>query len=533
MKKNNKNQEKPKVPPTGIKSRIKKVGNGIKKRKKWAIITTIFVGIIAIIALITKPKPPEMALFEARKTDLAQEISLTGKVKAAESVILSFERAGRVSFVLKNAGDKVYAGNLIASLDNSSLEADLMQAEASVRSAEAELANILSGTRPEEINVQEARVLSARQSFEIAEKELSDKLDDNYGKADELVRNKIDRFFSAPKSVSPQLVFNVNDYFLENEIESNKKELEDKLSAWVSAGDISAKASAAVSAFDALRIICDNLLIAFGGDITSIYSQSTIDGWETDTISVRSSASTAGSTITTAKEKYLSALNNLAIEEEQLNLKKSGPTAYQIESYSAKVESAKAAVDSIKAGIRKGMIISPISGVIGSTDITAGEIISAGVPAATVISDKKFQIKANIPEVDIAKIKAGNRANLTLDAYGNDVVFEAEVISIDPGETIIEGITTYETTLEFIEDDERIKSGMTANIDVLGGERTDVLAVPQRAVITENGRKFLNILKEGNVVKVEVKVGFKASDGYIEITEGLNEGDQVITSTSL
>lgn len=489
---------------------------------------------VSLIVFFSIPKSPELDLMEVKKTNLLHEISLTGKVKAAESVSLGFERIGRISFVSKSAGDKIFAGEIIASLDNSDLEAELVKAEAAIKSAESDLLETMSGARPEEVNVQKAKVESARQSLDAATRDLADKLGDYYGKTDELIRNKIDRFFYDPKGTYSRLNFNMKNYALANLIETRKKDIERKMLSWKSSsGGVLAEASAAIEALDAIRSLSDSLLIAFGeGIISAVNSQSTMTGWETDTASVRSSASTAASSIVSSKEKYVSFANSLAVEEEQLSFLVSGATSYQIQSSSAKVESARASAKSLKAQIRKGMIISPIKGTIGKMDLKKGEIISAGSAAATVISDKKFQMDVYIPEVDISKVLVGYPANVTLDAYGGDLTFKASVIDIDPGETIIEGITTYKAVLEFISDDNRIRSGMTANIDIIGDGRHDVLAVPQRAVITDDGRKYLNVLKGKNVAKVEVRLGFRGSNGYVEIMEGLNEGDRVVMASS-
>jgi RND family efflux transporter MFP subunit len=488
---------------------------GMAKKKKMVLIAGIIIAVAVLGVILLKPKEPELNLYEAKKTDLAQEVSLTGKVKAAESVSLSFERAGRISSFYAVSGKRIYAGEILASLNNSGLEADLAKAE-------AELGNVLSGARPEEINVQKAVVENSKLIFEVAENDLLDKLADNKGKVGETIANKMDRFFSSPKT-APNLNFGISDYALESRIESEKAALESKMSAWNLAVGASDGAYAAMEALTAIRSLSDSLLLAFGENIVTGYSQSTVDGWETDTISVRSFASTAASAITVAREKYVSGGNSLAVAEKDLALMLSGATSFQI-------ESARAAVDSVKAEISKGIIRSPISGMIGKTDAVKGETVSAGAPVITVISDKRFQIEAYVPEADIAKIKTGNPAKVTLDAYGSDTVFQASVVSIDPGETIVEGVTSYKAIIEFDEDDERVKSGMTANADVMGGVKEGVVAVPQRAVITDDGRKFLNVLKEGNITRVEVKTGFRGSDGYVEIIEGLSEGEKVVVS---
>ncbi len=110
-------------------------------------------------------------------------------------------------------------------------------------------------------------------------------------------------------------------------------------------------------------------------------------------------------------------------------------------------------------------------------------------------------------------------------------MFSGKVIKIDPAETVIEGVATYKTTVQFTQEDPRIKSGMTADIDILTAEKENVIAVPARAVINKNGQKIVRILvgAENTIKEVEVQTGIRGSDGNIEIIRGINQGDRVIT----
>jgi multidrug efflux pump subunit AcrA (membrane-fusion protein) len=99
---------------------------------------------------------------------------------------------------------------------------------------------------------------------------------------------------------------------------------------------------------------------------------------------------------------------------------------------------------------------------------------------------------------------------------------------MNPAESLVEGVATYKTTLYFNNSDERIKSGMTADVTIKGDRRDNVFAVPQRAVITRGDSKFVQVLQGENVAEKQVKTGLRGSDGNIEITDGLSEGDQVI-----
>ena len=149
----------------------------------------------------------------------------------------------------------------------------------------------------------------------------------------------------------------------------------------------------------------------------------------------------------------------------------------------------------------------------------------------SLISDTSFEIESKVPESDIAKISLGDKAKITLDAYGSDVIFEGRVTAIDPAETVVDNVPTYKVTLHFMKDDSRIKSGMTANIDIATGQKTDVLVVPQRAVITKDAKKFITLSNADKTTReVLVATGLRGSDGTVEIVEGVKEGDVIVVT---
>ena len=73
---------------------------------------------------------------------------------------------------------------------------------------------------------------------------------------------------------------------------------------------------------------------------------------------------------------------------------------------------------------------------------------------------------------------------------------------------------------------------MTANVTVKTKEKQNVLVIPQRAVTSKDGKKYVSIVGAGNnVVEKEIQTGLKGSNGMIEIISGLSEGDRVINYT--
>ncbi len=264
--------------------------------------------------------------------------------------------------------------------------------------------------------------------------------------------------------------------------------------------------------------------------------------------------------ISTAETQVETAENALKAAQDQLKLVQAGYTAEQIRAQEATLNQAKASlasqramvsqayasVQQAQAQIAKTILYAPISGLITKMEAKVGEIVFPSSPYSdsrtvfvSIISDDNYEIEANVSEVDIAKIKIGDMSRVTLDAYGDEVIFPAKVVSVDPAETVVEGIPTYKVTLLFTEESEEIKSGMTANLDILTDKEDDVIAIPQRAIIEKNNKKIVRIIKEGSDMKdgiedeieeVEVVTGLKGSDGRVEITEGLEEGDIVVIS---
>jgi HlyD family secretion protein len=157
--------------------------------------------------------------------------------------------------------------------------------------------------------------------------------------------------------------------------------------------------------------------------------------------------------------------------------------------------------------------------------------VAAGSSAFSVQSDGQYKIEAFVPEADIAKVSLKDSADVTLDAYGADTHFPATVTLIDPAETVLEGVPTYKVTLQFNLPDARIRSGMTANTDIMTAEADNVVSVPSRAILDDKGAKSVRILNADGITftTVPVTVGIKGSDGTTQIISGIAAGQKIVT----
>lgn len=469
-------------------------------------------------------KGSEYEYVAVKKADINQEVSVTGKVKPASSANLAFEKSGKVVRIDISIGDQVYVGQVLMVQDNADTVAQLAQAE-------AKLAELQKGTRAEEVQVEEVKVANAKSSLADAKKNLVDKIQDSYAKADDAIRNKSDQFFNNPKTSNPLLSFTPSNTQLKSDLEWQRTLIETKLVAWKNSvdgtsvmSDMDSKLKEASDNMSVINSFLEKAASAVNSLLpSSTLTQTTIDGWKADMSTSRTNVNTSINALSVAEEKMRTATSSLTLAEQNLTLAKAGTVSEQIKAQ-------EAVVAQYEAQLAKTILRSPINGIITERDVELGEIVTANANIVSVISEAQFEIETNIPEADIAKIKIGNTARVTLDAYGSDTQFPAVVTKINPAETVIEGVSTYKTTLQFVNKDNRIRSGMTANLDIVTAQKSGVLVVPQRAVSGKGGEKFI-LVNEGDAkspVERKVTTGLKGTNGEIEIISGAQEGEMVV-----
>ncbi len=507
------------------------------KRPFGVISIFVLIGVIGMFFVLRDPGELRIETAEVVRRDIVQEVVVTGRVKAATSVELAFEKAGRVSQVHVRVGDRVVPGTLLVSLDSSELLANLTEAKADVKVQESKLKELKRGTRVEELEIQRVKVQNAEFALQDTRQQILDTLQDSYTRSDDAVRNKIDQVFLNPRGSSPQILFIATNFQLEYTIKTKRIVVEATLTFWKASleslslkSDLKGALETTKQNLGEIQSFLDDLALAINGATPAgSITQSTLNSWQSDVSTARTNVNTAASNTSSVEESLQVAQSSLALQQQNLVLKEAGAAPEEIAAQQAKLEQSGAAVTKIETQIDKNKLFSPIFGVVTKQTAKVGELVVSAVIIVSLISENDFEIKTNVPEADIAKIQTGNTAEVTLDAYGRDVMFGAKVVSIDPAETIIEGVATYKVTLLFEKEDERIKSGMTANINIVGASKQGVLAIPQRAVIRKDGEKFVRVFRGKEIEEMNVKTGLRGSDGFIEITEGLKEGDVVIT----
>jgi len=232
--------------------------------------------------------------------------------------------------------------------------------------------------------------------------------------------------------------------------------------------------------------------------------------------------------INTAQTSFDTAKSTLAKAQDQLLIKKTGSRPEDIRYQEALIRQQEAVLAGIAEKIRKNSLIAPVEGVVTKIDAEVGEtILTTQIPLA-MNSLGNFEIELDISETDISKVLIGQQAKILLDAFP-DEKFSGHVVKIDPAQTIIQGVVYYKSTISFDNQDERIRAGMTTNVDIITAERKNVLIVPLRSVTKKNGSGTVKILENGQLKEIEIQIGLIGSSGDVEVINGLSEGQQIIS----
>jgi HlyD family secretion protein len=174
-------------------------------------------------------------------------------------------------------------------------------------------------------------------------------------------------------------------------------------------------------------------------------------------------------------------------------------------------------------------------------NVKKGDSVSSSA-IATLISDKNIA-DVTLNEVDIAKIKLGQKATLTFDAI-SDLSLTGVVIDADTLGTVSQGVVSYSVKIEFDTQDSRVKPGMSVSVAIITDVKQDVLMVPNSAVKSDSAGNYILIPNDstnftanstGVILPVApnsktIEVGL-ANDSMTEIISGVNEGDLIVSRT--
>jgi cobalt-zinc-cadmium efflux system membrane fusion protein len=184
----------------------------------------------------------------------------------------------------------------------------------------------------------------------------------------------------------------------------------------------------------------------------------------------------------------------------------------------------------LKSGLISGLvrIIAPVHGVVSHHDVAVGEVVHPDKSIFKVTDLSSVVVKADLPEVDISRVKMGGKVKVHVSSYPGEV-FLATVSFIS--ENVMPDTRTVAVRARLDNHERKFKLQMFAEIDLEGAER-EFLACPKSAIQEMEGKPVVFVRKEGGYEVRHIKTGVDA-EKFVEVLSGLESGDEVVTQGSL
>lgn len=398
-----------------------------------------------------------------QRGNLVATVNAAGNISAPEEATMAFSSSGRVAKVAVQVGDRAKKGQLLIQLDTTDLDLALKTAQSNLTSAQANF-DSQQASLQFALKTAQGNLASAQANYDSVKAK-------NSTNPDQLIvaKSALDKAQAALQTAQA----NYNAV------------------AW--RGDISASQQAAA-------------LASATADYNSAMANYRITVAGINDTSLR----TAQASLDNAQ---------VSLQQAQKNLDTSMRTAQ------ASLDNAKVAVDVAQRNLDKASVYAPFDGLVSAVNFSVGDTAGSGT-AVSMVDLSNLQVKLTIAEVDVAKIKIGETAEMTIDALPNKT-YNAKVIAIGPVGTVTQGVVNYPVTVLITNADQDIRPGMTANLAVAVDSRNNVLLVPTRAVRSQGNQKTVTVLFKGQNIQVPVTTGL-SNDTQVEVTSGLQEGDVLV-----
>lgn len=517
---------------TYTKSRIQKAPTYIKQNKKRAVwIGLLIVAVLVIILLVTINKKKKLfdstTVIPVTETNLVSTIKANGKITSQVDLELSFKSQDVVKSVNVSVGDRVFKGQILATLQNQNELGAVTSARGGLASAQASLARTLEGATTEEVRVAQVFLDNATKDLDNTKK-TQNKAIENARRAlwsNGLTATPVTSF--SDQSISSPTVYGTYTGTTEGTF---------TIDVYQSSGGYAFNTSG-LSSLNGM-VSASNTVSIGNGLALQFPSNFTLGSNKTWTIKIPNKESAVYTTNLNTYESVKSTADSLissaqsVVDQRQaeLDLKKAQARPADVDARRADVLRAQGTLESALGVYENTIIRAPASGVITKVDIKPGELSKSLTPVITLQDIDNLYVEANINESNITTVKQDQPVSFTIDAFGSSQIFSGVVTQVEPGATITDGIVNYKVKSTLTEKNPLIKPGMNANLTITTGTKEHVLAIPGATITktdtTMTVKKIIDSKKKKSIV-VPVTTGIVGDGNMTEILSGLVLGDSV------
>jgi len=380
--------------------------------KLWgtAIVFLLLVGVL-LTGCGGAPEPSPTPVLTAPTPALPSRsmggaVTASGEVVAAQQALMGFAMAGQVEAVDVNLGDEVVEGDILVSLESSSLEAGVAQAQGAVDAARAQLAELESGPRPEDLAMADAAYATALAQYRKLEA----------GPSDEERRIAL----AALRKAEAALV----------------------------------QAQAAYDEIAWLEEVAE-MPQTLALQLATLDYESALANYELVTRGA-------------LPEDLEAAWRNVKSAIAQVDMLKAGATPEQLAIAQAAVTQAEAALDSAQATLNQSTLIAPFDGTVADLLVSPGQIVMPGQVVLTLADLSQLQVETtDLSERDVTEVQVGQEATVYVEALNVDV--PARVARISPLASTVGGDVVYTVVIALKGQPEGLRLGMSVEVEIVTG----------------------------------------------------------------
>jgi HlyD family secretion protein len=456
--------------------------------KRRLLSKPFIIGIVAVLVLagvgtffLTRGDPPSLSYRTSVATlgTVTQTVSLSGNLAPDGETDLDFEGAGKVTSVNVQSGQTVTAGEVLATQDPTSLNASLLQAQATLSSAQAKLSLDRAGATASSLTQAEGQVSSADVQYETAVTSLAD-----------------------TKAVNAEMVSQAYTAYTQAQTTAT-------------ADGCTASSTTPPCPQDE-----QTLTQAF-------------QTWQSAEVKAAQSDDQAQGQVNADKVQWQNAEASLSA------LKDGSTTAQQIEMDESQVDIAQVGVTNAEAAVAATTLKAPSGGLVEEVNVTSGEEVSSGGTggasasgssshAVVIITPGVFEVTGSVSDALVNEIAVGQTAEVV--AAGSSDAVAGKVTEVAEEATVTSGVATFPVTVVLSGASPSLRPGMSASVSVVINQVVGVVTVPTSAVHTTGAGSTVSLFVNSKPDPVSVTVG-AADATRTQILTGVKVGDVVVIAT--
>jgi HlyD family secretion protein len=411
---------------------------------------------------------------------VTQTVSLTGNLAPDGETDLDFQGAGKVTAVNVQPGQTVTAGEVLATQDATTLDANLIQAQATLSSAEARLSLDRSGATASSISQAQGQINSAYVQYENALTSLGD-----------------------TKAVNAQMVSQASSAYTQAQ----------------------ATASAAGCTSSSTTPPCPQ-------DEQSVAQD--LQAWQAAQVKAAQGDDQAQGQVSADKVQWQNAKAALTA------LETGSTSSQQIAMDVSQVDIAQVGVTTAQDAVNAATLKATTGGLVEAVNITNGEMVSSGgtggssaasaapTHAVVVIVPGVYEVTGSVSDALVNEIAVGQSAEVV--AAGSTNAVAGKVTGVAEEATVSSGVATFPVTVVLSGATPSLRPGMSASVSVVINRVVQVITVPTSAVHTTGAGSTVTLMVNGKPVSTAVTVG-AADASRTQILSGVKVGDQVVIAT--